>query len=388
MDALEKSNGFFGRHFGSPRLALAAAAWIALLLLWGTVARRALPIEHRARWDAALEQRAPLYAKFDSGWYRKIAESGYGPPPPPGRPSEHAFFPLYPMAAWVLHRALGLDGFAAGLCVSYACLFLALPLFVREAAGRLGDAEARHAAAFLLLSPVAFFLQAVYAESMFLLFALLAFRDARAGRALPAAAWGALLGLTRASAVAAGPALFLAALETREARGRRAWARAFVAGAAPVVAALGWILAMGASRGEPGLFFRSMEGWHRGASSLSGVAEWLWQMKLSVKFGLWMRDPTRALDYGLTVLAAAVAVWQAVRRRWSDAAWTACAIALPVTTGLTGGLPRFLLVVFPIWIAIAEGSSRTPWARRAVWAASGALLLWTSARFVNWLWVA
>jgi hypothetical protein len=123
-------------------------------------------------------------------------------------------------------------------------------------------------------------------------------------------------------------------------------------------------------------------------SSVAGVAEWLWQMKLSIKFGLWMKDPTRALDYGLVVLAAAIAVWQATRRKWSDAAWLAGAIALPITTGLTGGLPRFLLVVYPAWIAMAEGSAGSKLARRAVWIASGAILLWTSARFVNWLWVA
>jgi hypothetical protein len=388
VDVLQKLNGFLGRRLGPPRLSLLVAAWVLALLAWGTAARRALPIEHRTRWDAALEQRAPVYAKFDSGWYRKIIESGYGPPPPHGKPSEHAFFPLYPMTAKVLHEALGLDGFIAGLVVAYACLFLAVPLFFREAAVRLGETEAWHAVFFLLLSPVAFFLQAVYAESMFLLLALLAFRDARAGRTGRAVLWGALLGLTRASAIAAGPALLLAGLETRESSGLRRLAKAVAAGAAPVAAALAWIVGMGRAYGEPGLFFRSMEGWHRGMSSLAGVAEWLWQMKLSIKFGLWMKDPTRALDYGLVFLAAAIAVWQAARRKWSDAAWLGCAIALPITTGLTGGIPRFLLVVFPGWFAMAEGSAGAPVARRAAWIVSGAILLWTAARFVNWLWVA
>src|SRR5262249_11420405 len=146
-----------------------------------TLARRVLPIEHRTKWDAALEARAPLYARFDSGWYCKIIESGYGPPPAPGAASEHAFFPLYPMAAKIPH-ALGLGCFAAGLVVSWACLFLAAAVFAREAAARLPAPEVRSAVLFLLLSPVAFFLQAVYAESMFLLFALLAFRDTRDSR--------------------------------------------------------------------------------------------------------------------------------------------------------------------------------------------------------------
>lgn len=389
MDTLQKLVRFLDRHFGPPRLFLVVAAWVLALGVWGTLARHVLPLEHKTRWEIPLELRAPLYAKFDSGWYLSIMEWGYGPPPPEGRPSAHAFFPLYPSVAKVFHKTLAMDGFHAGLAVTYTCLLLAMSLFFREARERLSEAEAWHAVFFLLLSPVAFFLQAVYAESMFLLFALLAFRDARRGPTWKACLWGLLLGLTRAVAIAAAPALFFAALERRgEESSLRRWARALAVSAAPVAAVFGWILGMGWSKGEPGLYFRSMEGWHRGVSSLANVGEWFWQMKLAIKFGLWMKDPTRALDYGLVFVVAAVGIWQLSRRRWADAAWSGAAIALPISTGITGGIPRFLLVVYPVWFAAAEGSSRSPWARRAAWILSAGILLWTSARFVNWLWVA
>ena len=38
-----------------------------------------------------------------------------GAPPPPGRPSSHAFFPLYPWTAKVLHHTFAMDGFHAGM---------------------------------------------------------------------------------------------------------------------------------------------------------------------------------------------------------------------------------------------------------------------------------
>jgi mannosyltransferase PIG-V len=388
VEGLQKLARFLGRHFGPPRLALGVACWILALGVWGTLARHVLPLEHKIRWEIPLELRAPLYAKFDSGWYLSIMEWGYGPPPPAGKPSTHAFFPLYPFTAKVLHKTFAMDGFHAGLVVSYVCLFLAASLLWREARERLGEEEAPYAVAFLLLSPVAFFLQAVYAESMFLLFALLAFRDTRAGRWKAAALWALLLGLTRASALAVAPALFLAALEGRRQEGPRRFARAAAIGAIPAAVPLAWIFGMGWFHGEPGLFFRAMEGWHRGTSSFAGVGEWFWQLKLSIKFGSWMNDPTKVLDYGLAGLAAVMAVWLATRRRWSDAAWMGCALGLPITTGITGGIPRFLLVVYPTYIALAEGSRSSPRARRVFLAASGAVLLWTSARFVNWLWVA
>jgi hypothetical protein len=388
VTGLEKLIRFLGRHFGPPRLFLAVAAWVLALGAWGMVARTYLPIEHRLRWEIPLELRAPLYAKFDSGWYLAIIEWGYGKPPPDGKPSNHAFFPLYPTTAKVLHDTFAMDGFHAGLVVTYVCLFLAMSLFYREGVERLGEDDARASVLFLLLFPAAFFLAAVYAESMFLLFALLAFRDARGGPPGKSALWGFLLGLTRASALALAPALFLAALERRSPDGRLRWGRAVLAGAVPAATVLVWIFGIGRLYGEPGLFFRSMQGWHRATSSLDGIGAWFLSMGLRFKHLSWERDPSLALDYGAALLFAAVAVYQLLTKRWSDAAWTGSAIVLPMTTGLSGGMPRFLLVAYPVYFALAQGSRGRPGIRLGWWIVSGALLLAAAARFVNWHWVA
>jgi len=388
LTSLEKLVAFLGRHFGPPKLFLAVATWILVLGAWGMVARTYLPVEHRLRWEIPLELRAPLYAKFDSGWYLAIIEWGYGKPPPDGKPSNHAFFPLYPTAAKVLRDTFAMDGFHAGLVVTYVCLFLAMSLFYREGVRRLGEEDSRAAVLFLLLFPTAFFLVAVYAESMFLLFALLAFRDARDGPLRKALLFGFLLGLTRASALAAALALFLAALERRGPDGRRRWGRALLLGAVPAVTVFLWIFGVGWIYGEPGLFFRSMEGWHRGTSSLFGIGGWFFSMGLRFKHMSWRSDPSLALDYGVALLFVLVGVYQLVKKRWSDAAWTGAAIALPMTTGLSGGMPRFLLVVYPVYYALAEGSRGQPRVRLAWWIVSGVLLLAAAARFVNWHWVA
>ena len=85
---------------------------------------------------------------------------------------------------------------------------------------------------------------------------------------------------------------------------------------------------------------------------------------------------------------AAVGVYQLVKKRWADAAWTGGAITLPMTTGLSGGMPRFLMVVYPVYFALAEGSRGRPRARLVWWILSGGMLLAAAARFVNWHWVA
>ena len=90
----------------------------------------------------------------------------------------------------------------------------------------------------------------------------------------------------------------------------------------------------------------------------------------------------------MILVFAAIGVYQLVRRRWSDAAWTACAIGLPITTGLPGGIPRFFAVVYPASFALAEATRDSPRARVLLWTGSGLLLLACAARFVNWQWVA
>ena len=394
MDPLQKLIAFLGRHFGPPRLFLLIAAWILALGVWGMTARNYFPIEHKLHWDIPLELRAPLYAKFDSGWYLSIMEWGYGPPPPEGKPSSHAFFPLYPVTSKVLRDTFAMDGFHAGLIVTYLCFFLAAALFLREGIARLGAADGWRSVAFLLLFPTAFFFAAVYAESMLLLFTLLAFREARRGSTGRAILFGALAGFTRAFAIVLGPALLLAALEApreeevpRDKTRGSLW-RAVVIGAAPVAAVFLWIWWLGFVKQEPGLYFRSLEGWQRGSNPLSGVASFFAGAADHALKGDLARDFALDLDYFLLLVFAGIGVYQLVRRRWSDAAFTAAAVALPVSTGLPGGTPRFLAIVYPAYYALAEATRRSPRTRWALLALSGILLLASAARFVNWLWVA
>ena len=89
------------------------------------------------------------------------------------------------------------------------------------------------------------------------------------------------------------------------------------------------------------------------------------------------------LDYGCALLFVAMAVRLLVRRRWSDAAWVAGALALPMSTGLSAGMPRYVLAAYPAFYELDGIFARAPRARAAFWALSGALLLFAAARFVN-----
>jgi hypothetical protein len=323
-----------------------------------------------------------------------ILERGYGPPPAPGQVSPHAFFPLYPLLARVLRSTLGVDGFVAGQMLSVGCFFFAGLLFAAEGRGRMGEPGSRHALFFLLLLPTAFYLLAMYSESLFLLLALGAFREARRDRPGAAALLGLLAGTTRLTALALALPLAIAAFSAARTgeipvkSDGRALRRGLLAGLAPVAGALLWIFGAGLFAGEPGLFFRVQEAWQRGTSPLAGAWRFVSLPFDRLAHGPALDHPTFILDYASFFLFAAIAVFQCRRRRFSDAAWTIGALLIPVATGIYASLSRYVLVVYPAFYALAEIFQSRPRLRLAWWIGSAVLLLFAEAAFVHWRWVA
>jgi len=371
------------------RLSLLALLYVVALNAWALVAVDFFPIPRHSPWAPEANQRAPLYARYDSGWYDAIVRFGYGPPPEPGKGSVHAFFPLYPELGRFLHLWTGLDSFQSALAVTYAALLFALPLFHEEARRRLGDQRAPRALAFLLLYPAAFFLIAVYTESLYLLLALLAFRAVRGARAGPALLCAFLLGLTRAPAVAVGPALALSWWLAHP-EDRRRLRNAGLLLVTPLAGVASWIWGIGLAKGEPGLFFRSMGTWGRQAGAAGG--SFFTEPLRLWRDGQFARNPFDLEPYPHFLLFVCVAAWLVWKRRWPDAAWTLGVLALPVLTGSGAAIvdlgahdfPRYTMTVYPAHFAILEACENRPIARRLLLGVYVALLLLNTAFFTNW----
>jgi hypothetical protein len=287
-----------------------------------------------------------------------------------------------------------LDGFVAGQVLSIACLLAAGRLFAAEGGRRLGERRGRDALFFLLLYPTAFFLVAMYSESLFLLLALAAFREARRDRPAAAAVFGLLAGTTRLTALALALPLAIEAFSAARTVGvppltdGRALRRAFLAGLAPVAGVFLWVFGSGLAAGEPVLFLRVQEAWQRGTSPFLGAWRFVKGPLGVLRRGRAFDHPDLFLEYGHFLLFAAIGVYQARRRRFSDAAWTAGALLIPVTSGISTSVSRYVLVVYPAFYALAEIFQDRPRLRLLWWIGSGALLLAGEAAFVHWRWVA
>ena len=119
---------------------------------------------------------APLqpWARWDSGWYVRIADQGYDYVRGSILPEDNdvAFFPLYPVLIHSVTWGVG-NSLLAGLIISNTCFLLALMLLYRFTEVTFNAVVAARTVLYLALFPTAFFFSAVYTESLFLLLSLI-----------------------------------------------------------------------------------------------------------------------------------------------------------------------------------------------------------------------
>jgi hypothetical protein len=362
-----------------------------------------------ARWDDPSVTRdlgwvTDVWARWDSVFFLRIAEHGYSA----ASGTAAAFYPLYPLTVGVLGRAVFGHYVLAGIAVSLAASFGALLLFHRLAEERLGAEGARRAVLYLALAPLAVFLQAVYSEALFLLLALAAFALAERRRWLPAGVVVGLAVLTRVAGIALLPALALIAWRSPDRR------RALASLAAAPVLFAAYPAYLWLKLGDPWAFARAQDQWHRHlspAGPLGGIwdglrAGWAGVEQFasgSHTHAYWSAvsvadsDPFHVAAVNLENLAflvlygvLTVLAW----RRFGAPYGLFCALSLAIPLSVPSSrwpllsIPRFGLVLFPLFLALAAAGGRRPRLHSAILALSALLLGVTTVQWALWQWVA
>jgi hypothetical protein len=299
---------------------------------------------------------APL-ARWDSVWYLTIADTGYE------GAAREAFFPLYPLAVRALATPAGASPEAllvASFLISLAALLGALYLLWRLVALELGRPLAAPTLLLLAVFPGALFFGAPYSESLFLLLSVGAFYTARTGRW----AWtGALAGLASATRSAGILLLLPLAILWWQDERRRGRDAAWLA-LAPVglIAYAGYLEA---ATGDGLAFLQVQEAWLRHfAGPLGGV----WDATVAafeggrdIVSGQGTLPRWAALNlmlFGFMVFGLLACVGVLRRLPFAYGAYVVAALMLPLSFPVEPqplmSLPRFLAVLFPIfmWLAI------------------------------------
>jgi Mannosyltransferase (PIG-V) len=322
-----------------------------------------------------------IWARWDSVFFVRIAEHGY----------DHvsgAFYPLYPGLVAGLGRVFFGHYVLAGIIVSLTAALGAFLLLYKLAEDRLGADGAQRTVLYLAIFPMSLFLQAVYSESLYLLLVLAAFVVAERGRFAAAGVLSGLAILTRVSGVALLPALAVLAWRSRD----RRRALGGLALAVPVAAA--YPLLLWQQVGDPWAFWNAQDQWHRHLSR-AGPLGGIWSALVHwtpAHAELQHAIAVNAEDLVALVLFTVLAVvaWRRFGAPYGLFAVLSLAIPLsyPSSRWPLLSLPRFGLVIFPLFLALASLTSGRPRVHTATVACSSLLLGIAIVQWALWQWVA
>lgn len=317
-----------------------------------------------------------VWGRWDAVHYLDIATKGY-------HGTDMAFFPLYPFLIRVVGALAG-SHLVAGLLVSNASFFFGL-LFLYKLLEREYDRPvARRAIFYVSVFPSAVFFSAVYTESLFFMLTVASFYYMRRRRWWLAGAIGFFAALTRVE----GILLVIPFVIEWYDRYRSDPLRGVFDLCAAVLVPLGlsvymaylWVL-----RADPLYFSHVQVHWNRHlALPWVSVINSIHKMAHA---GGGQVLANEALEIAFTALMIAVLVGGWRQLRPSYIAYLALSILIPMSTSSLMSMPRFALVLFPMFAILARWGER-PWVNNLILAFSLPLLGLFTVLFADWYWVA
>ncbi|MFG2122422.1 mannosyltransferase family protein [Streptomyces sp. NPDC048710] len=348
--------------------------------LLGYAAVRALGLVALAVWSGARDKSAYtlLTARWDSLWYTRVAELGYGYEvrlPNGDVHSNLAFFPLLPWLERLLHAVTPLSyadaGFVVGLLASLAAAWGIFAVAEWVYGPRVGVC----AVLLWAVLPVGIVQSMAYSESLFTALAAWSLYAVLTGRWVSAGALAALAGLTRPVGLAVVAAVWVAGVisfvrdrsapgthgahDTTRApsftTGAPVWRRALGMLLAPLGAA-GYVLWVGHHTGRGPLGYLDVQaGWRNGFDGGYAFARFVVDKFTSF--------PSALAGAGL-IIGVALLIWLYVTgvRQGQPVAllvYTGVVLALALcASSYFGSKPRLLMPAFPVLFPLARALAR------------------------------
>ena len=344
------------------------------------------------------------WAVWDGVWFVKVAADGYA-----GNDGSVAFFPLYPLMVRWLGVVFDNNLVVAGIVLSLACYFGAIYVLYKLVAPRYGSVVAYRTCLYISIFPTAFYWQAVYSESMFLLLSLVCILWSTQGRWKLAGLAGLLAALTRSAGFLLIVPMAVCYVEQRDWRLRRVDAD----GASLLMIPEGlmvWMAYLSLRFGKPLLFAQVQDQWRR-YLAVPTFAVWkgieaAFQGTRQILSGqtshlYWPASnpgavmPTAAaniINLGSLVIAVLPIVYGLRRLPVALSLYAIVTIGYPLLFPSTKmplmSMPRFVLAAFPVFMATALFTEHRPRAHRIIAGVLIASCVALTAKFAMFSWVA
>lgn len=319
-----------------------------------------------------------VLTQWDGQYYLRIARSGYYATA--HTRTDVAFFPAYPhlvrITALVFH-----DYRLAAVITANLCLLVAVILLFHLVTIDFGTEVGRRTVMLLLFSPVSFFFSSSYTESTFLMFAVAAFYAATKQRWGIACICGILLSATRNVGLLIAAGLFVEHL-------RQSWDRSAPLAAffhrrtlliALVPSGLALYMLYSYIKVHDFLAFA-----HAGATwgrVLASPIATLSRVRLYEPFYAWLLFGSLMCGFAVWTLGVFL------RLRPAYLVWAALLLGAYSCSNTLEAMPRYLSVVFPLFIALAVAVTRTRGTYEPLLALSVAALTLCTILSANGYWM-
>lgn len=289
------------------------------------------------------------WGNFDGIYYLYIAGSGY-------TPDNAGFFPLYPMLVKIFSlnsQVFSFNQFLTAITLSSLFFLLSLIMLHRLIKLDYSNNIAMSTILAILVFPTSFFFASIYSESLFLLLLILSFYFARKRNWLLASIFAALLTATRLVGIAIIPALvYEFYLQNKTIVDRKLL---------PILMTplgiLSYVWFNYSQLGDSFRFLKAQGNLHnnRSVEQIILFPQTLFRyLKIlstnTITFEWWI-----ALLELLSFLFASVMIYYAFRKkvRASYLIFSLIAFLIPTQTETFSGLPRYIIVLFPIFLGLA-----------------------------------
>lgn len=284
------------------------------------------------------------FGNFDGVHYLRIAENGYA------YQYTQAFFPVYPLLIRVVSPLTLGNHLLAGLLISNLAFFAALLIFFKLIKQTFDQKIAFWSCLFLLAFPTSFYFGAIYTEGLFFLLLIGFFYLQLKQRLLAAAILAAISSGTRLIGLFQG----ISVLKIRNLRSQMPL----------LIAPIGfvaYVLYLKIAFDNPLYFLTSQDIFGQGRSTdqivlLPQVIYRYFKIMLTTQ-GLPLANAL--FELAATVFALSIIIFghKKIKREWL--LFSLLAILTPTLTGTLTSMPRYILVVFPIYIILARIKSLT-----------------------------
>jgi Gpi18-like mannosyltransferase len=294
---------------------------------------------------------APLpWANFDGVHYLNIATQGYT--------TDARFMPLYPLAI-KLFSFLFPSSFITGFALSNIFFLASLFALKKVLALDYGKKRIMQTIITLLIFPTSFFFGSVYSESLFFLLILLSFYFSRKKQWLPAGIFGALASLTKVVGIILLPVLLVEYFLQKQ-KSVKAFLGIILVPAGTILYAVYNFVRWG----NP-LYFLAAQGELNNGRSVAPVILPPQLMYRYIKI-LFTVSPTQYdwwiafLEFGVFWLGVifVYVLWRK-KARLSYLVYVVLGILAPAMSGTLTGFPRYILPLFPLFVALSGVKNRT-----------------------------